>query len=92
MRGIQALRRSIKGEKDKPSSASFSHKSALAIVPPKKVSLPISISCEPGEPTAALSSTDRAKRGLPPLRNCVTGQGAYTFSLFVAGHPRPLRL
>jgi bud emergence protein 1 len=39
MRGIQALRRSIKGEKDKPSTASISHKSALAIVPPKKVSL-----------------------------------------------------
>lgn len=34
---MKALRRSIKGEKDKPNTASISHKSALAIVPPKKV-------------------------------------------------------
>jgi hypothetical protein len=40
MRGIQALRRSIKGEKDKPNTASISHKSAIAIVPPKMVSFP----------------------------------------------------
>lgn len=40
MRGIQALRRSIKGDKDKPSPASIAHKSALAIVPPKKVRIP----------------------------------------------------
>lgn len=34
---VQALRRSIKGEKDKQNTASIAHKSALAIVPPKKV-------------------------------------------------------
>lgn len=39
MRGIQALRRSIKGDREKPSTASIAHKSAIAIVPPKKVSL-----------------------------------------------------
>ncbi|KAI1409176.1 scd2/ral3 [Hypoxylon sp. FL1857] len=36
MRSIQALRRSIKGEKDKPQ-VSIAPKSAVAIVPPKKV-------------------------------------------------------
>ncbi|KAI0898494.1 scd2/ral3 [Annulohypoxylon nitens] len=36
MRSIQALRRSIKGEKDKPQ-LSIAPKSAVAIVPPKKV-------------------------------------------------------
>jgi len=34
---MKALRRSIKGEKDKPNTASISHKSAIAIVPPKMV-------------------------------------------------------
>lgn len=37
MRTIQALRRSIKGEKDRPQ-VSIAPKSAVAIVPPKKVS------------------------------------------------------
>lgn len=38
MRTIQALRRSIKGDKDKPQ-VSIAPKSAVAIVPPKKVSV-----------------------------------------------------
>lgn len=38
MRFIQALRRSIKGEKDKGPQVSIAPKSAVAIVPPKKVS------------------------------------------------------
>ncbi|EMR69461.1 putative scd2 ral3 protein [Eutypa lata UCREL1] len=37
MRFIQALRRSIKGEKDKGPQVSIAPKSAVAIVPPKKV-------------------------------------------------------
>ncbi|KAK7756763.1 bud emergence protein 1 [Diatrype stigma] len=37
MRFVQALRRSIKGEKDKSPQVSISTKSAVAIVPPKKV-------------------------------------------------------
>ncbi|KAI1502407.1 SH3 domain-containing protein [Biscogniauxia marginata] len=37
MRVIQALRRSIKGEKDKSPQISIAPKSAIAIVPPKKV-------------------------------------------------------
>jgi len=36
-RTIQALRRSIKGEKDKGPQISIAPKSAVAIVPPKKV-------------------------------------------------------
>ncbi|KAI0397776.1 hypothetical protein F5Y17DRAFT_291397 [Xylariaceae sp. FL0594] len=36
-RALQALRRSIKGEKDKGSQISIAPKSAVAIVPPKKV-------------------------------------------------------
>jgi len=36
MRVLQALRRSIKGDKDKPQIA-IAPKSAVAIVPPKKV-------------------------------------------------------
>jgi bud emergence protein 1 len=34
---VQALRRSIKGEKDKGPQISIAPKSAIAIVPPKKV-------------------------------------------------------
>lgn len=37
MRVLQALRRSIKGEKDAKPHVSIAPKSALAIVPPKKV-------------------------------------------------------
>ncbi len=33
----QALRRSIKGEKNEPKIARISQKSAIAILPPKKV-------------------------------------------------------
>lgn len=36
-RAIQALRRSIKGDKDKSPQISIAPKSAVAIVPPKKV-------------------------------------------------------
>lgn len=39
MRFAQALRRSIKGDKDKSNHTSFSQKSPYAIVPPKKVRL-----------------------------------------------------
>lgn len=39
MRFVQALRRSIKGDKDKSNHSSFSQKSPYAIVPPKKVRL-----------------------------------------------------
>lgn len=39
MRIVQALRRSIKGDKDKPAMAAFGHKTALSITPPKKVSV-----------------------------------------------------
>ncbi len=38
LRFVQALRRSIKGEKDKGPQVSIAPKSAVAIVPPKKVS------------------------------------------------------
>ncbi|KAI9903863.1 hypothetical protein N3K66_000392 [Trichothecium roseum] len=34
---MKALRRSIKGDKDKPAMAAFGHKTALSITPPKKV-------------------------------------------------------
>jgi bud emergence protein 1 len=34
---IQALRRSIKGDKEKPHHTSIGNKSAVAIIPPKKV-------------------------------------------------------
>lgn len=37
MRLAQALRRSIKGDKEKQQNASIAQKSAVAIVPPKKV-------------------------------------------------------
>ncbi|CAH0017396.1 unnamed protein product [Clonostachys rhizophaga] len=37
MRAIQALRRSIKGDKDKGNNPNIAHKSPIAIVPPKKV-------------------------------------------------------
>jgi bud emergence protein 1 len=36
-RAMQALRRSIKGDKDKSPQISIAPKSAVAIVPPKKV-------------------------------------------------------
>lgn len=38
MRVFKALRRSIKGDKDKQPQISIAPKSAVAIVPPKKVS------------------------------------------------------
>ena len=38
LRAIQALRRSIKGDKDKNPQIGIGPKSAVAIVPPKKVS------------------------------------------------------
>jgi hypothetical protein len=34
---VQALRRSIKGEKNEPKISRISQKSAIAILPPKKV-------------------------------------------------------
>jgi len=37
MRAFKALRRSIKGEKEKQPHISIAPKSAVAIVPPKKV-------------------------------------------------------
>lgn len=44
MRFVQALRRSIKGDKEKQHSVSIGAKAAVAIVPPKKVGLPMSTS------------------------------------------------
>jgi hypothetical protein len=43
-RTFQALRRSIKGDKDKGAPISIAPKSAIAIVPPKKVGFPEHIS------------------------------------------------
>ncbi len=37
MRALKALRRSMKGEKDNKPQVSIAPKSAVAIVPPKKV-------------------------------------------------------
>lgn len=51
---VKALRRSMKGEKHKPNSPSIGSKSALAIVPPKKVGLSRCDASPPGAPSPAL--------------------------------------
>lgn len=65
MRAIKALRRSIKGEKEgKPQHVSIAPKSALAIVPPKKVRHSAMQCTRFAKPTAQTSNLGHHGEGL----------------------------